>query len=191
MQWNLISLFKKTLFIVLGALFIYSCALLNFDLPGSSIPQTAQTFGVLVVAAILGQTLGLLAVIFYLILGFLGLPVFAHGAGLEVLMGPTKGYLFGFVFSALLCGWWFGQQRKISMLTTLAVMGTAHLLILIMGWVWLSSIMGPLEAFQQGVAPFFYGVIVKSVMATIFVVVYFKYSTKKFQKDFPKQVLKN
>ncbi len=173
------KLIKNPTLIILGAAFIFLSTLLAFKLPGSSIPQTGQTFGVLVVAAVLGQTLGFFSVIIYLMLGLVGLPVFAEGnIGADVLWGPTRGYLFGFIFSALLCGWWCSQHHNRSILSIFSIMLMAHLLILGMGWLWLSSILGPAEAFQQGVTPFFYGAFFKSLLAALLVFSYFRLTHK-------------
>ena len=68
-------------------------------------PFTGQTFGVLVVGGALGFRRGTLALLLYLAIGAIGLPVFAEGKhGLAILGGPTAGYLIGFVVSAAVVG---------------------------------------------------------------------------------------
>lgn len=70
-----------------------------------AVPITLQTLAVLLTGLVLGPVRGGLAVLLYLVLGFAGLPVFAKGAsGLQVLSGPTGGYLVGFLLAALLGG---------------------------------------------------------------------------------------
>jgi len=170
---------------LIGTLVIILSTLVSFDLPGSIIPQTGQTLGVLVVAAILGQTLGVISVLIYLLIGLLGLPVFADGTlGPEVFFGPTRGYLFGFIFSALFCGWYCGKNYKLSFYSIFAIMLFSHILILIMGWLWLSSIIGPYPAILQGVLPFLYGALFKSLIATIVVKAAFKLKIYLLQSNF-------
>ena len=172
---NLFKIFLQSAF---GAMIIFVCTLLAFKLPGSTIPQTAQTFGVLVVAALLGPRVGFLSVVFYLMIGILGIPVFASGTvGPEAFMGPTFGYLIGFIFAALLCGWWCSQSQKRAYLSIVSIMLLAHILILTMGWMWLSSKIGPSEAFVQGVYPFFYGALFKSLIAASVVVLYYRFGS--------------
>jgi biotin transport system substrate-specific component len=72
---------------------------------GSAVPITLQTLGVMLAGSLLGAWRGFLAVVTYLAVGAIGLPVFAGGAaGLGVFGGPTAGYLIGFPFGALAIG---------------------------------------------------------------------------------------
>ena len=66
--------------------------------------MTMQTFVVLLLGIAYGPRLGFATGALYLIEGALGLPVFAKGAGIAYLMGPTGGYLFGFVLAMGVCG---------------------------------------------------------------------------------------
>jgi biotin transport system substrate-specific component len=85
------------------AALIAASSLLSIPMP--PVPFTMQTFGVLLAGATLGATRGLLAVLLFLALGAIGLPVFAGGgAGLAVFAGPTVGYLAGFPLAAWATG---------------------------------------------------------------------------------------
>ena len=78
--------------------------------PGSPVPVTGQTFAVLLTAAALGPARGLAAQAIYLLLGAVGMPVFAgagHGSG--VVFGATGGYLLGFLVAAAITG--YGARR--------------------------------------------------------------------------------
>ena len=79
------------------------------QIPFWPVPMTMQTFAVLVIGMAYGGTrLGVATIALYLLEGALGLPVFAgtpKGLGLAYMMGPTGGYLLGFVAGAWLCGW--------------------------------------------------------------------------------------
>lgn len=82
------------------------CAQVRIRLSFTPVPITLQTLGVLGAGAVLGSRYGMLAVLFYLVEGTLGLPFFAGGvAGAQYLLGPTAGYLLGFVPAAGLTGW--------------------------------------------------------------------------------------
>lgn len=81
------------------------CALLPALTIGGLVPITLQTFAVLLAGAVLGAKRGFLAVLLYLAVGAIGLPVFAGGeAGIGPFLGPTAGYLFAFPLAAALCG---------------------------------------------------------------------------------------
>jgi biotin transport system substrate-specific component len=74
-------------------------------IPLPLVPMTLQTLFLNLASGLLGGPLGALSQIIYLILGIIGLPVFAGGkAGLGILLGPTGGYLIGFVFAAYVIG---------------------------------------------------------------------------------------
>ncbi len=73
---------------------------------GFPAPITLQTLGVMLAGSILGWKRGGLAVVLYLAMGAIGLPVFAGGkGGLGSFVGPTSGYLYGFVVGAVVIGW--------------------------------------------------------------------------------------
>src|SRR3954465_14880485 len=78
------------------------------QIPLWPVPMTMQTYAVLVLAMGLGTRLALVSVTSYLALGAAGLPVFAgtpdHGVGIGYMLGPTGGYLAGFVLATIVCG---------------------------------------------------------------------------------------
>lgn len=87
------------------AALIAACALLPAIPIGGLVPITLQTFGVLLAGTVLGARRGALAVLLYLALGAIGLPVFSGGsAGLAPFAGPSAGYLVAFPFAAFLSG---------------------------------------------------------------------------------------
>src|SRR4051812_4544510 len=89
---------------LLGSLFVAICAQISVPLP--FVPITMQTFAVLTVGAALGWRLGALSLVFYIAEGAAGLPVFAEfKAGPAVILGPTGGYIVGFVIAAAVTGW--------------------------------------------------------------------------------------
>jgi len=88
------------------AALISACAYLGaIPVGGAGVPITLQTFGVMLAGCVLGPIRGFLAVSLYLLLGAIGLPVFAeHSSGLAVFSGPSAGYLIAFPFAAALAG---------------------------------------------------------------------------------------
>ena len=102
---------RDMVLIALSAAFIAICAWLT--VPGP-VPFTMQTMAVVMVAALLGPLKGFLAVLVYLLLGAVGVPVFSgFRGGVQALAGPTGGYLVGFLFTALLSGWLSGRSEKL------------------------------------------------------------------------------
>ncbi len=76
-----------------------------YAIPREPVPWTGQTFGVLVVGGALGARRGFAAVALYVLLGLVGLPFFAEGkGGTAVLLGPTGGYLIGFLLAGAIVG---------------------------------------------------------------------------------------
>ena len=93
---------KELTFTAVGIALIAVCSWISVPM---TIPFTMQTFAVCLAAAVLGLRCGVWAVVGYLLLGALGLPVFAgFRGGVSVLLGPTGGYLTGFLFPAALVG---------------------------------------------------------------------------------------
>ena len=88
------------------AALISACAYIGaIPAGGSGVPITLQTFGVMLAGCVLGPIRGFLAVSLYLLLGAIGLPVYAeHSSGLGVWSGPSVGYLIAFPFAAALAG---------------------------------------------------------------------------------------
>lgn len=129
-------------------------------------PQTGQTLAVLIVGAVLGPLRGATAVVIYVALGALGLPVFADGdAGWDRLTGPTGGYLVGFVAGAVIAG--RGALRIASWPRLVLVMLAAHAAILALGFARLAVTLGAADAYARGVEPFFVGALVKSALAAL------------------------
>lgn len=86
-------------YIALFAVMIAVCSWISIP---ATVPFTLQTFGVFLAVGVLGGKRGTLAVLVYLLLGMVGLPVFAgFSGGMGCLLGSTGGYIVGFLFSAL------------------------------------------------------------------------------------------
>ena len=150
--------------IIGGSLLIGLCARLAIPLP--PVPVSGQTFGVLMIGALLGARRGSLCVLAYIIEGVAGLPVFALGrAGLPVLLGPTGGYLVGFIAAAYITGLLAekGWDRRIG--TTVLAMLLGNVAIYAFGLLWLSSLVGVSRALAVGLYPFIVGDSLKIALA--------------------------
>lgn len=130
------------------------------SVPFIPVPFTLQTFFVLLAAAVMKRD-AVIPVTLYVVLGALGLPVFHNGvAGLGVLLGPTGGYLAGFIPAALIAG--FACESGTAVIRV-AGLACAVLLILLCGVAWLivSTGMIPTAAFVLGLVVFIPGEAVK------------------------------
>lgn len=140
-------------------------AFVRIPLPFSPVPITLQTFFVIFSGLILGP-IGAISQMLYVVLGVLGLPIFTNaGFGFSYLLGPTGGYLLGFVLTAFLIGRF---TRKISNnFGLLLILVLASLLILLCGTIWLVFLfkIGFNKAFFLGTLPFIPGDIIKSILA--------------------------
>ncbi|WP_242662238.1 biotin transporter BioY [Teichococcus deserti] len=146
-------------FALLGSAALAASA--QITLPMWPVPATMQTLVVLLLGALGGSRLGLAAVALYLAEGAMGLPVFAGGAaGPAALMGPTAGFLLGFLPAAWLAGFARG-----GLLRQGGVLLAAHLLLFIPGVAWLAQFVGFEKAMMVGFVLFIPGTLVKTALA--------------------------
>lgn len=127
--------------VVAGALFVILCA--RIYIPVLPVPFTGQTFGVLLVGGALGFRRGLAALLLYLAIGAIGVPVYSEGrAGIAVIQGATGGYLVGFVIAAAVVGRLaeLGWDRRIGGALAMMAIGTA--IIYAIGVPWLKVALG-------------------------------------------------
>ncbi|GIT93208.1 biotin biosynthesis protein BioY [Jannaschia pagri] len=141
------------------------------SVPFLTVPMTLQVAAVLLLAGLGGLRFGASSVASYLAAGAAGLPVFAgtpeKGLGLAYMVGPTGGYLLGFLVAAIGVGWAvdrFGRQA-----VWLAMpMGLAAIYAL--GVAWLSQFVPSEQLLALGVTPFLLGDIVKVALAAVLTV---------------------
>ena len=159
---------RNVVLAVLGSVALWVSA--KIQVPFYPVPMTMQTFVVLAVGMAFGWRLGAATVVLYLMEGAVGLPVFAGtpelGIGLAYMMGPTGGYLAGFVAAAAAVGWLGerGWDRKVT--TTLAAMVIGTAIIFLFGTVWLGTVIGwDKPVIELGVTPFLPGAVFKIALA--------------------------
>jgi biotin transport system substrate-specific component len=157
------------------------CAHIVIPLPWTPVPITGQTFGVLLVAVLLGARRGAITLILYLLEGAAGLPVFQPLGlpGVARFAGPTAGYLFSYPVAAFVTGWLVERGAKIassreggSRLAGLSLVGaliSGEVIIFACGCAWLALFlgMGWKVALQQGALPFVPGEIIKMALIVV------------------------
>jgi biotin transport system substrate-specific component len=161
--------------IAAGSVLIAISAQLAFWVPFSPVPVTGQTFAVLMIGALFGARRGGLCVLAYVLEGAAGLPVGAGGMGGTVwLLGPTGGYLVGFIAAAVLVGYLaeHGWERKVW--TTIIAMLAGNICIYSFGTAWLAVLTvagreatAMSDLFKVGVYPFIAGDAAKIILAAL------------------------
>jgi len=139
------------------------------QVPFPPVPMTMQTLVVLVIGAVYGARLASLTVGLYLVEGLCGLPVFAGGAGLAYFMGPTGGFLIGFLCAAASVGYAAERGFDRSLIASLLIMSLGHAIIFAFGFAWLSVLFGPTKAFLVGIVPFISATVLKTLLAGLIV----------------------
>lgn len=138
------SLLYKAGIVVVGSLLLWASA--KVSVPFLPVKMTMQLFVVLALGLALGASLAGATVLLYLIEGAFGLPVFTgtpeKGLGLAYMMGPTGGYLVGFLLAAITTGWFAdrGWSRHPILAVAAALFGAV--VVYIPGLVWLGTLLG-------------------------------------------------
>jgi len=180
--WPRLGVARELAFILGGSLLIALAAQLQVLLPFSPVPVTGQTFAVLLLAALYGSRRGPATVIAYLTLGLIGLPVFAGGAfGVARLVGPTAGYLVGFLAAAIVVGTLSERGWDRRPWSTAASMIIGNVIIYVAGVVWLSRFVGWEAVLSAGVLPFLAGDALKIAIATLLLPAGWKLIGRHFQ----------
>lgn len=147
---------RAAVMLVLGTVLLWAAA--KTQVPFWPVPMTLQSMVVVLIGATYGSRLGFATLLVYLAEGAAGLPVFAgapeRGIGLAYMVGPTGGYLLGFLLAATLVGWLVerGATRALPMIA-LSVLA-AHVTIHSFGLAWLSGFTGLGKAVSVGLVPF-------------------------------------
>ncbi len=164
------GLFRGIILVALGTALLTLSAKVNLPLP--YVPMTLQTLVVLMIGAAYGWRLGSATVIAYLAEGAIGFPVFAGPVGgVAPLVGPTAGYLYGFVAAAFVTGWLAERGWDRSVLWLFVAMAFGHLIILASGFGWLAFGMklGVEKAWLVGIAPFIAASLIKNALGAALV----------------------
>ena len=159
------SAFSKLLAVLAGLSLLTISA--HIKIPFYPVPLTMQTLMVLSIGMTYGARLGGITLLSYLAAGFIGLPVFAGGAGMVYMMGPTGGYLAGFFAAAVVLGALAERGWTRNWATAAAAMLMGNAIIYLLGVGWLTSLIGWDKAVQFGLLPFLYGDALKLIIAAL------------------------
>ena len=137
------------------------------NIPISPVPITLCSMGIYFALYLLGLKLGSISVLLYVLLGAAGLPVFTNfSGGIGKVLGPTGGYIIGYLFLALICGFFIEKAPgKLPLQVIGFILGTAVLYLF--GTLWLQLQLGLTfpAALMAGVIPYIPGDIVKLILA--------------------------
>ena len=162
------SALNNALLIGGGTLFLAALAQVALPIPGSPVPVTGQTLGVLLIGSSYGSMLGLSTMLTYLLVGIAGAPIFANGGhGIARLSGATGGYLVGMVVASLLVGALAGRKWDQRLRTALPAMLLGDAVIFTFGLYWLHSFTGKSWGWtiSAGFTPFIFGEVLKIAIA--------------------------
>ena len=161
------KLIKIFLISILGSILLTISA--KVKIPFYPVPMTMQTFVVLFLGISFGYKVGVTTIILYLLEGILGLPVFSNspekGIGIAYFVGPTMGYLIGFIFACFLAGYFkYTSNYLINFLKILI----STSIIYIFGILWLGTLIGwDKPILQLGVFPFLLAELFKILLLTL------------------------
>ena len=148
------KIIKLTLITIVGSVLITISA--KIKIPFYPVPMTMQTFVILLLGITLGYKIGLATVTLYLLEGIVGLPVFANspekGIGIAYFIGPTMGYLIGFLVAVYFAGLFKYEKGLVN--TFLKLLFSVSF-IYIFGLIWLGNLIGwEKSIFKLGAEPF-------------------------------------
>ena len=157
---------RNVVLVGLGALLVAASAQVAVPVPFSPVPMTLQPLAVLAVGGLLGASRGMSALLLYIVMGALGLPVFAGGgSGVWHLVGPTGGYLLAFPLAAGVTGALAGTPPR-SILRVLLATALGMVVIHLGGVAQLALLGGdPALALRIGFVPFLTGDLLKVGLA--------------------------
>lgn len=176
------SRYNATLMTKIGLSISLACltgvlAQVRITLPWTPVPITGQTFAVLFSGIVLGRW-GAMSQLIYILAGLIGVPWFSGGkAGVTAVLGPTGGYLIGFIFASYFIGYMldeFSKSRKIYMMIIIMLIANFVLIYgcgLVVLDIWLTAVEGSSSGFytllSMGMFPYVTGDIIKAAAAAI------------------------
>lgn len=169
---------KQIFKVILAVGFIASFAQITIDI--GDIPITGQTFAVLFIALIFNKLEAMSIILLYIILGTVGLPIFADGSsGIDKLLGNSGGFIIGFFVATFAVSVLKNKIQNLSLATIflLTILGTV--LIIICGLMRLSFSFGLEKALEYGFYPFWKGALIKIILGSFGVWFYNRITTRR------------
>jgi biotin transport system substrate-specific component len=136
----------------------------HIQVPFWPVSVSMQTFVVLALPLFFGARFAVASIVAWLTLGIAGLPVFQSGAGPAYLVGPTGGFLLGFVVAAAVVGTLVDRNRITGAMSAALAVLAGLAIIFVPGIAWLSALFGFEQALAFGLTPFVPGEIVKGAL---------------------------
>ncbi len=169
------KLLKTILIAFIGSILLTISA--KIKIPFYPVPMTMQTFVVILLGISFGYKVGVASVGLYLLEGIFGLPVFSNspekGVGLTYFMGPTMGYLIGFIFACILAGYF--KYKNNHFLNFIKILFSTSIIYLF-GILWLGTLLGwDKPILELGMYPFLYAELFKILILTVIVGKAFKF----------------
>jgi|AntDeeMinimDraft_5_1070356.scaffolds.fasta_scaffold21610_2 biotin transport system substrate-specific component len=154
----------KTKYLILTGLFAALTAIGAYiHIPFPTVPITLQIFFALMAGGLLGKKYGFLSQVIYVLIGAIGLPVFAGGTGgIGILFGPTGGYIFGFLAAGYIAG--IGKQKFLNK-SLYMFLGLIAIYVLGVSGLMIFAGLEFLPAITTGVTPFIIGDLIKVFLA--------------------------
>ena len=149
--------------VVICSLLLILSAKIKVDL--YPVPMTLQPLAVLLIAMLCGRNIAVAAVSLYLFQGMIGIPVFAYGGGLPYLLGPTGGFLFGFLLASIIIGELADRGWGQFLVKSIVAMLIGLIVIYVCGIIQLSFLKGFDFAIINGLKPFILGDLYKLILA--------------------------
>ena len=161
------KLIKSLFIIIVGSILLTISA--KIKIPFYPVPMTMQTFVVLFMGIAFGWKIGVTTISLYLFEGIIGLPVFAgtpeKGLGLSYIVGPTFGYLVGFLIATFLAGYLNFETNLLKILIKLILCVS---IIYMLGMFWLGMLIGwDKPIFEFGAKPFLLAELFKLLILTL------------------------
>lgn len=155
---------------LVGVMTAVICILGPLSIPIGAVPIAFGNLAIFFSVYVLGMKLGTISCIMYLLIGLCGLPVFtAYSGGFGKLLGPTGGYLVGYIFMAFICGFFIDRwtANRILCMTGM-ILGQAVCYLLGTLWFIYQAGVPFKEALFTCVVPFIAGDLLKMVLAAVF-----------------------
>ncbi|MBL7054968.1 biotin transporter BioY [Candidatus Woesearchaeota archaeon] len=151
---------------------VFLAILANIKIPLWPVPITMQTFGIFLIAFFFGSRKGLLTILIYTVAGLLGFGVFTgYKSGMIAVLGPTGGYIIGFLFMAFFVGKMIEKGHGRTKKSVLIVMLTGNLILYGFGltglWIFLGDV-SLWTVLMAGLVPFIVGDVLKIIAAMAF-----------------------
>ena len=162
------DLLTNALLVGAGVLLVAGAAQVRIPLADTPVPITGQTFAVLLVGASYGAPLGAATLLAYWLVGLAGAPIYAEGkSGWDTFVGPTGGYIVGFVLAAALTGYLAQRRWDRRFSSSLGAMLVGNVAIYVPGLLWLAHYLdaGLNDTLVAGLYPFVLGDVIKLFLA--------------------------